>query len=149
MIHYNFRVEPLRIEEIFSISDGDDLRDACQHYKAVLDARMVIWIGKNTKGASWPADWWQALKDRWFPIWAKRRWPVRWRSRSFRAVMFFPQITIPEPFGTPVFHVEEICDADLYGENHQDHTVGPVVDPLGLEQTEEVIPSLTNPRSHS
>lgn len=24
----------------------------------------------------WPRTWWDALKDRWFPEWAKRRWPV-------------------------------------------------------------------------
>jgi len=26
---------------------------------------------------SYPADWWQALKERWFPRWAKRHWPVQ------------------------------------------------------------------------
>jgi hypothetical protein len=26
---------------------------------------------------SWPDGWWQAFKDRWFPRWAKARWPVR------------------------------------------------------------------------
>ncbi len=29
------------------------------------------------KEVSYPADWWQAFKDRWFPTWARRRWPVR------------------------------------------------------------------------
>lgn len=24
----------------------------------------------------YPADWWQAVKQRWFPEWALRRWPV-------------------------------------------------------------------------
>lgn len=24
-----------------------------------------------------PADWWQAFKERWFPKWALKRWPVR------------------------------------------------------------------------
>lgn len=27
--------------------------------------------------AAWPADWWQALKDRWLPEWALKRWPVK------------------------------------------------------------------------
>lgn len=26
----------------------------------------------------YPADWWQAFKERWFPKWAKRKWPVRY-----------------------------------------------------------------------
>jgi hypothetical protein len=27
--------------------------------------------------AEWPADWWAALKARWFPAWWLRRWPAR------------------------------------------------------------------------
>lgn len=26
-----------------------------------------------------PADWWQAFKARWFPVWALERWPVSHR----------------------------------------------------------------------
>ena len=32
----------------------------------------------GTKSVSFPADWLQAVKERWAPAWAKRRWPVRW-----------------------------------------------------------------------
>lgn len=24
----------------------------------------------------WPANWWEAIKDRFFPTWAKKQWPV-------------------------------------------------------------------------
>ena len=37
----------------------------------------------------WPATWWEHLKQRWFPRWALRRWPVRMESKTwktFRAV---------------------------------------------------------------
>lgn len=40
---------------------------------AVLDERLVI----NRK---WPADWWQALKERWFPGWLLRWFPVEYES---------------------------------------------------------------------
>ena len=26
----------------------------------------------------WPKDWWQAFKERWFPSWLKRHFPVEW-----------------------------------------------------------------------
>ena len=35
-----------------------------------------------------PADWWEAVKERWVPAWAKRRWPVKkraWIVRTFCA----------------------------------------------------------------
>lgn len=28
----------------------------------------------------WPRTWWDALKDRWFPSWAKTRWPPQYDS---------------------------------------------------------------------
>ena len=36
-----------------------------------------------------PLDWWQHFKDRWFPKWAKRRWPVQhekieWTTNVYR-----------------------------------------------------------------
>ncbi len=32
----------------------------------------------------WPADWWQAFRERWFPAWWLRRWPVRYKSVSIK-----------------------------------------------------------------
>lgn len=35
-----------------------------------------------------PADWWEHFKERWFPQWALKRWPVRYRH--WRARWYFP-----------------------------------------------------------
>lgn len=32
----------------------------------------------------WPATWWEHLKERWFPRWALRRWPVRMESKTWK-----------------------------------------------------------------
>lgn len=37
--------------------------------------RFVSYLYARTV-ETWPATWWDAFKDRWFPAWAKRRWPV-------------------------------------------------------------------------
>ena len=38
----------------------------------------VVGMPKETLSIhkKWPSDWWQAFKERWFPTWAQRRWPV-------------------------------------------------------------------------
>jgi hypothetical protein len=41
---------------------------------------------------SFPDDWWQAVKDRWFPAWAKRRWPVRRRIVRMERFGAYPEI---------------------------------------------------------
>ncbi len=28
----------------------------------------------------WPKDWWQAFRERWFPHWWLRRWPVQYEE---------------------------------------------------------------------
>jgi hypothetical protein len=44
----------------------------------------------------YPADWWQALKARWFPAWAARRWPVRYHTVSWSPEVVYPLIALPE-----------------------------------------------------
>lgn len=31
---------------------------------------------------AFPQDWWEAVKERWFPHWALKRWPVKYRRVS-------------------------------------------------------------------
>ena len=42
----------------------------------------------------YPADWWQAVKDRWFPGWAKERWPVMFTRHHVDVKALYP--TMPE-----------------------------------------------------
>lgn len=54
--------------------------------------RRVCYI-ESTESISYPADWWEALKARWFPSWAKRKWPIRYVKRT--AMAMFPNLEIP------------------------------------------------------
>ena len=45
---------------------------------------------------TYPADWWQACKERWFPAWVLRRWPVRWARVRLTAKELYPKISIPD-----------------------------------------------------
>ncbi len=44
----------------------------------------------------YPADWWQAVKARWLPTWAMRRWPVREIVTVLEAKAIYPKIGLPE-----------------------------------------------------
>ncbi len=47
---------------------------------------------------SYPRDWWQHLKARWFPAWALRRWPVAMTVErvgfSADATALFPEVEL-------------------------------------------------------
>lgn len=64
----NFRVE----------TDMDYIADAM----VVSLFTYMAGIGKERVEVheEWPANWWEALKERWFPAWALRRWPVQKKS---------------------------------------------------------------------
>lgn len=46
--------------------------------------------------ADYPTDWWEAVKARWFPRWALRRWPVRMTHIELVAQALYPDIAIPD-----------------------------------------------------
>jgi hypothetical protein len=45
----------------------------------MFGVRAMIW-GENVHNIDYPLDWWQAFKDRWFPEWLKKRYPVLWKK---------------------------------------------------------------------
>ena len=48
----------------------------------------------------WPATWWDAVKDRWFPAWLKRRFPVEWKHADFTVYRGYPDIVRPSDRST-------------------------------------------------
>lgn len=54
-----------------------------------------------------PADWWQALKERWLPGWGLRRWPVRYKRIKIEAQVLYPRIEriIPDQQSTLLYSV--------------------------------------------
>jgi hypothetical protein len=49
-----------------------------------------------------PVTWWDAVKDRWFPEWLKKYYPVNMRRISINKATTFPTITLPEKYGQPI-----------------------------------------------
>jgi len=40
-----------------------------------------------------PKDWWEHLKERWFPKWALKKWPVRYEKYEIWEA--FPEVAMP------------------------------------------------------
>ena len=67
----------LRVEKII---DGLAIQ-LCASIWGMPRERLVI-------DRQWPADWWQATKERWFPAWWLRRWPVRYEKIDLDVQMY-------------------------------------------------------------
>lgn len=51
-------------------------------------------IGRIT--AKWPADWWQAVRERWAPAWWLKRHPVKYEQIDRPVYNICPHLNVPE-----------------------------------------------------
>jgi hypothetical protein len=61
---------------------------------------------KHSEIVSYPADWWEAFKERWAPKWFLRRYPVRFTSKELDARTIWPNFPYPLDWGKPIQFVE-------------------------------------------
>ena len=52
----------------------------------------VYGLERQIECIEYPANWWEAVKDRWMPGWLKYRFPVRYIRTTIRARELYPQI---------------------------------------------------------
>ncbi len=105
---------PVKLEEIvlenrlYSISQvlsdreqqSARMSSVSQYYDIYLRGMVVnltrsVWsrrIGLDT--IEYPADWWQAFKERFFPAWMIRRWPVKMTTVNIEAWHEYPGLEI-------------------------------------------------------
>ena len=64
--------------------------------EVALEVVQTVW-GREAQRqeCKWPWDWWQAFKERWFPDWAKKRWPVKYHHVTIVARELYPQVRLP------------------------------------------------------
>ena len=66
----------------------------------MLVVHLCAWVvGETPKEYEcvYPQDWWHAFKDRWFPVWALKRWPVIRTHFKVRADLVYPEFKIQMP----------------------------------------------------
>jgi hypothetical protein len=51
---------------------------------------------------SYPEDWWEAVKQRWAPAWALRRWPVKMHTTTIKLSELYPEYRSPRLLGASV-----------------------------------------------
>jgi hypothetical protein len=90
-------------------------------------AREVVsekdhYIGYRVRGYVWsqdagkkvefkyPADWWQAFKERWFPEWLLKRYPVAYTHREFQVKATYPDLVVQNH--EPVMRLMELQYTD-------------------------------------
>jgi hypothetical protein len=70
--------------------------------------RGFLW-GENAaeEAVTYPADWWQAFKERWFPKLLLAFWPVRYTTVIMNADVVYPDFKPAMPERNPVLVVNK------------------------------------------
>lgn len=73
------------LSDMHMLRDNLELVEYRDERLRALVLTLTSCVAQNKKepidiSEQWPCDWWQAFKERWFPRWALRRWPVRYKS---------------------------------------------------------------------
>ena len=59
----------------------------------ILRIKGFVWGEElEPRTIKYPRDWWQAFKQRWFPEWALKRWPVMNTTLHISAAILYPGI---------------------------------------------------------
>lgn len=67
-------------------------------YMIQMQVRGFLWSKKNRIHTfTAPADWWQAVRERWCPAWWLARHPVRYRVETIDVRDVFPDLKIAAP----------------------------------------------------
>lgn len=77
----------------------DDIEVQAEWLGESLAVRIKDYILAQTleeHKARYPSDWWQAFRERWFPRWALRRWPVRHTTVELKAQALYPSLVLPK-----------------------------------------------------
>jgi hypothetical protein len=88
----------------------------------VFEVRGFVWAEKKSAkefNYEFPADWWQAFKARWFPAWAKKRWPVQMQKIHIDVKAIYPEFrpAMPQEQYRLMIHKAEFGPMD-YGKGY-------------------------------
>lgn len=77
----------------------------------VAQIERTVWSKKiGHEDIRYPADWWEAVKERWAPRWFLRRWPVRYRHFDVSVYHTYPGLTVREE--RPTLRVSHFTHTD-------------------------------------
>lgn len=77
----------------------------------VLTVERRVWARQiDEQEIKYPATWWDAFKERWYPAWALLRWPAQHRCHSWKAYHTYPGLLIKGQ--SPTLHIQTYSHTD-------------------------------------
>jgi hypothetical protein len=89
--HFEYRVKRMVPLALMGRTSAEAILDQQARSCILLITHVVL--GKRGAVLRVPDTWWDHTKERWFPAWALRRWPVQYREHEARLLL--PYLPLP------------------------------------------------------
>lgn len=98
-------IEASEIDLVKSTGRYEQFMDHARR-RLVMEMRMDIYGKRHPKEhvVRYPADWWEAVKERFAPAWFRDRYPVRFVEVTASLLETYPDIQPAIPDRRPVMH---------------------------------------------
>jgi len=108
--------EAIDVEKIALYKTGTRVFYEERFYAMVLEMKAcVLHEPQDEYVISWPENWWEHFKDRWFPKWAKKKWPIKREAHRIKISLLYPKfkISLPDEYKNPRVDIQKCWDSSL------------------------------------
>ena len=81
-------IDPVMIQDLKISHTADIVSDQ------IIGRIRYSLAGQEGREIKFPKDWWEAFKERWFPKWLRRKYPVVYRF--YQGITLYPDYVLPE-----------------------------------------------------
>lgn len=111
-----FGVEIALSDEMPAVSQSLEAVERQMVDNVVYSFRAAMWGQQKRVEISYPFDWWQAFKARWFPAWALRRWPAQYTVHIITAQELLPKLVGDEKMQS-ILRLDELTYSETLDAN--------------------------------
>jgi hypothetical protein len=104
--HQFYALQTISMEEFNSlrVDHLEPIRSMCKDELEFRVRSFVYGTDKEEEKVTYPKDWWQAFKERWFSRWMLKRWPVRYITVKMSKYAVYPTLPV-QPGGKLEYHI--------------------------------------------
>ncbi len=62
-----------------------------KQFVVMMTRELVAYRGNTSVERKIPADWWGWFKQRWFPVWLLKRFPIKFEHKKYDATIIFDE----------------------------------------------------------
>ena len=74
----------------YMFDDVDTFYDRTINAVSVRFSKRLVVDHLPGKTIQYPADWWEHFKFRWFPQWARKKYPIKWKTTEVNFLVKYP-----------------------------------------------------------